>query len=60
LEQRSAATHAPQAQQQLLLVPPSEPGPSPVLEALDEFDPDSMSPKEALEAMYRLKKLSRD
>lgn len=31
--------------------------PSPVLEALDQIDPDALSPKEALDALYRLKKL---
>jgi DNA mismatch repair protein MutS len=58
LEQRSAAAHTPTAQQELLLMPPSEPD-SPVLDALAELDPDAMSPKQALEALYQLKKLSR-
>lgn len=31
--------------------------PSPVLEALEALDPDSLSPKEALESLYELKKL---
>lgn len=31
--------------------------PSPVLEALEALDPDSLSPKEALETLYELKKL---
>ena len=30
----------------------------PALDALRELDPDTMSPKEALELLYRLKKLS--
>jgi DNA mismatch repair protein MutS len=39
--------------------PPSTPaGPSPVEAALGALDPDSMSPREALEALYRLKSLS--
>jgi DNA mismatch repair protein MutS len=59
LEQRSAATHAPKAQQELLLMPPAEPEDSVVLDALEELDPDAMSPKQALEALYRLKQLSR-
>jgi DNA mismatch repair protein MutS len=59
LEQRSAAAHAPKAQQELLLMPPPEPATSPALDALEELDPDAMSPKQALEAIYQLKKLSR-
>ncbi|MEM9630496.1 MAG: DNA mismatch repair protein MutS [Pseudomonadota bacterium] len=31
--------------------------PNPVLEALETFDPDDMTPREALEALYRLKTL---
>jgi DNA mismatch repair protein MutS len=34
-------------------------GPSPVDEALADMDPDGMSPREALEALYQLKGLSR-
>jgi len=30
---------------------------SPVIDALETIDPDSMSPREALEALYRLKRL---
>ena len=33
-------------------------GPSPVVGALSDMDPDSMSPREALEALYRLKGLA--
>lgn len=37
---------------------PVEPaGPSPLEEALDAIDPDAMTPREALEALYRLKTL---
>jgi DNA mismatch repair protein MutS len=57
LEKRSVATHA---QQELLLMAPPEPADSPVLDALAEINPDSMSPREALDALYRLKALSRD
>jgi DNA mismatch repair protein MutS len=57
LETRSAAAHATHAQQQLLLVPPTEPETSPALDALAEIDPDAMTPKEALDALYKLKKL---
>jgi DNA mismatch repair protein MutS len=59
LEKRSANTHAPKAQQELLLMPPSEPEPSPALDALEAIDPDAMSPREALDALYKLKKLSK-
>ena len=31
--------------------------PSPALSALDGIDPDALSPREALEALYRLKRL---
>lgn len=36
---------------------PDDPGPSPVEEALQALDPDGLSPREALEALYRLKAL---
>ncbi|HEY3326856.1 MAG TPA: DNA mismatch repair protein MutS [Novimethylophilus sp.] len=35
----------------------AEPAPAPALEALLDIDPDDLSPKEALEALYRLKGL---
>jgi DNA mismatch repair protein MutS len=38
--------------------PAGPPGPSPVETALAALDPDSMSPREALEALYRLKALN--
>ncbi|WP_265569733.1 DNA mismatch repair protein MutS [Sphingomicrobium nitratireducens] len=38
--------------------PEAEPGPSPLAEALADLDPDAMSPREALDALYRLKKLA--
>ena len=34
-----------------------EPERHPLLDAIDALQPDSLSPKEALEALYRLKKL---
>jgi len=34
--------------------------PDAALQALDEVDPDALSPREALEALYRLKALRRD
>jgi DNA mismatch repair protein MutS len=60
LERRSANAHAPQLQQELLLTVPAPASPHPLAEALDELDPDSLSPREALEALYRLKRLGRD
>ena len=39
---------------------PAAAGPSPVDEALDEVNPDDLSPREALEHLYRLKKLRDD
>jgi DNA mismatch repair protein MutS len=58
LERRSANTHAPQLQQELLLTVPVTTAPHPLAEALNELDPDSLSPREALEALYRLKRLA--
>jgi DNA mismatch repair protein MutS len=40
--------------------PEARSGPSPVETALSDMDPDGMSPREALEALYRLKGLARD
>ena len=34
-----------------------EPAADPVRDAIDALDPDSMSPREALDALYRLKDL---
>ncbi|MEQ1581732.1 MAG: DNA mismatch repair protein MutS [Steroidobacteraceae bacterium] len=58
LERRSASAHAPQLQQELLLTVPAAPMANPLAVALDEIDPDSLSPREALEALYRLKRLA--
>ncbi len=58
LERRSASTHAPQLQQELLLPAPAVAATHPLSEALAELDPDSLSPREALEALYRLKRLA--
>src|SRR5947209_4883336 len=33
-------------------------GPAPLVAAIDEVDPDSLTPRDALEALYRLKKLA--
>ncbi|MEA1937511.1 MAG: DNA mismatch repair protein MutS, partial [Pseudomonadota bacterium] len=42
------------------LVPSIDTGPSPLKAALDEIDPDSLTPREALEAFYRLKALAQE
>ena len=51
---------AAQQQVDLFAAPPDTlaPEPSPVLSALATIDPDALSPREALEALYRLKKLN--
>jgi len=49
------AAHAADASPQLALFAP--PAPSAVEHALDAIDPDALSPREALEALYRLKHL---
>jgi DNA mismatch repair protein MutS len=56
LERRSAATHGPRPQQELLLELPAEPTEHDVVRKLRELDPDAMTPKEALDALYALKK----
>jgi DNA mismatch repair protein MutS len=56
LERRSAAAHEPRPQQELLLeVPQDAPEPE-VVGALRELDLDAMTPKEAMDALYALKK----
>ncbi|MBC7983899.1 MAG: DNA mismatch repair protein MutS, partial [Candidatus Obscuribacterales bacterium] len=60
LEQRSVATRAPQTQQELMLVPSPVAVDSPVLDALAGIEPDTMSPREALDALYNLKRLQRE
>jgi DNA mismatch repair protein MutS len=57
LERRSAATHAARAQQELLLELPEETEHAVVM-ALKQLDPDTLTPRAALEAIYQLKKLS--
>jgi DNA mismatch repair protein MutS len=39
--------------------PPALPTPSPVDDALADLDPDSLTPREALDALYRLKQLTK-
>ena len=60
---RASLTEPPSAQLGLFDRAPAAPQPAPseahVLEALDGIDPDSLSPREALDALYRLKSLLR-
>jgi DNA mismatch repair protein MutS len=58
LEDHSAAA---QTQVDLFAPPPpsADPEPSPVDQALAAIDPDALTPRDALEALYRLKKLSK-
>jgi DNA mismatch repair protein MutS len=48
------------AQVDLFAAPPEAPAPeeSPALKALAEIDPDTLSPREALDALYRLKTIA--
>ena len=50
---QSARGSAQAPQQELALGPP--PAPDPVHELLDALDPDTLTPKQALEALYALK-----
>ncbi len=56
LERRSRDTHAPRPQQELALEFASE-EPHPAVTALEQLDPDSLTPREALEKIYALKNL---
>jgi len=59
LERRSAQAHAPRPQQELSLeLPKDEPEEHAAVRALRELDPDSLTPKAALDALYELKKLA--
>jgi DNA mismatch repair protein MutS len=57
LERHSRHVHAASPQQALPLEPPRDPGESATLDGLRALDPDALSPREALEALYRLKAL---
>ena len=59
LQQLEQGAHAAQAQVDLFAPPPAvaEPAPSPLGAELASLDPDALSPREALEALYRLKRL---
>ncbi len=59
LERRSAATQAAAPQQELLLEFSPEHEEHAALTALREIDPDSMTPREALDALYRLKTIAK-
>jgi DNA mismatch repair protein MutS len=56
LERRSRDTHATRPQQELALEFAAD-EPHPAVTALEQLDPDSLSPREALEKLYALKKL---
>jgi len=62
LEALEAQSRAGQDQVDLFATPPEPPAApaSPVDDALAAIDPDTLSPREALDALYRLKKLSKD
>ena len=55
LERRSAATHTTTPQQELVLDLPREVEEHAAVTALKQLDPDSLTPREALEALYGLK-----
>ena len=56
--ERSAHRHSEREAVQLSLFADEPEEPSPALEALDELNPDEMTPRAALEALYRLKELN--
>jgi DNA mismatch repair protein MutS len=55
LERRSVQTHAPRPQQELALEFASDIEPHAAVTALQGIDPDAMTPREALETLYKLK-----
>jgi DNA mismatch repair protein MutS len=57
LERRSAQAHGPRPQQELALDFAPEPTSHAALEALQKLDPDALAPRDALAALYELKKL---
>ena len=59
LEALEASSSAQQAQVDLFAAPPAAPAAEPTAleSAIDVLDPDTLSPREALDALYRLKKL---
>jgi DNA mismatch repair protein MutS len=59
LERRDHSARPAVAQQELGLVPAADPTEAAVLAALDRLDPDGLSPREALSALFNLKQLLR-
>jgi DNA mismatch repair protein MutS len=55
--QRDQQAAPPQGELALFAMEPEEELENPVIEALTDIDPDSLSPRQALEELYRLKKL---
>jgi DNA mismatch repair protein MutS len=60
LEQRGQAALAPAPQQQLELAPPVNEAESALRRMLEGVDPESLSPRAALDVLYRLKELLQD
>ena len=56
LERRDHATRPAAPQQQLDLVPPQDPGEAAVLAELAALDPDDLTPRAALEMLFRLRR----
>jgi DNA mismatch repair protein MutS len=57
LERRSAAAQEPRPQQELLLEVPQEPREHPLVSALQSLDVDTLTPRQAQDALYELKRL---
>ena len=57
LERRSAQAHEPRPQQELALDFAEEPSIHPAVAALQKIEPDSLTPRDALAALYELKGL---
>jgi DNA mismatch repair protein MutS len=55
LERQAAQAHGPRPQQELMLEFAAEPVESPAMTELERINPDELTPKEALDALYRLK-----
>ncbi|HET9695027.1 MAG TPA: DNA mismatch repair protein MutS, partial [Steroidobacteraceae bacterium] len=57
LERREHATRPPMPQQELLLDPPRNEAESALRRMLEGVDPESLSPRAAIDVLYRLKEL---
>jgi len=57
LERRSAAAHEPRPQQELLLEVAEPPQEHPAVTALQSLDVDALTPRQAQDALYELKRL---